>query len=209
MEKITEFLKTTALGGIFVLVPLLLLYLLLTEALGLIVALATPIADLFPKGTFDEADFLVLIALFLIVGASFLIGLALRFSIGRRLGDWIGRNILDRLPVYNVLKQLTMGFVHTEDGAAFRPAVLSSPDGERELAYLIEDHGDGQVTVLVPWAPTAFAGSVKILDRDRVEVLDTNLADFTMVLSHWGVGVRDLVGKTGPGGDSGERTQPY
>ena len=195
MEKITEFLKTTALGGIFVLVPLLLLYLLLTEALGLIVALATPIADLFPQGTFDEADFLVLIALFLIVGASFLIGLALRFSIGRRLGDWIGRNILDRLPVYNVLKQLTKGFVHTEDGAAFRPAVLSSPGGERELAYVIEEHGDGQVTVLVPWAPTAFAGSVKILDRDRVEVLDTNLADFTMVLSHWGVGVRDLVAK--------------
>jgi uncharacterized membrane protein len=207
MKQITEFLKTTALGGVFVLVPVLLLYLLLTEALGLIVALATPIADLFPQGTFDEVKFLVLIALILIIGASFLIGLALRFSIGRRIGDWIGRNFLERLPVYNVLKQLTMGFVHTEDGAAFRPAVLSSPDGERELAYLIEDHGDGQATVLVPWAPTAFAGSLKILDRSRIEVLDTNLADFTRVLSQWGVGVRDLVAKSGTGGDRSERSQ--
>ena len=38
-----EFLKTTALGGFFVLLPVLLIYLLLDEALELVVALATPI----------------------------------------------------------------------------------------------------------------------------------------------------------------------
>ena len=54
MKQLLEFLKTTALGGLFVLLPLLLLYLLLSEALGLIVVLAGPIADLFPKATFDD-----------------------------------------------------------------------------------------------------------------------------------------------------------
>ena len=54
MKQLLEFLKTTVLGGLFVLLPLLLLYLLLSEALGLIVVLAKPIADLFPKGTFDK-----------------------------------------------------------------------------------------------------------------------------------------------------------
>ena len=46
MKQLMEFLKTTAMGGLFVLLPILLLYLLLAEALGMIVALATPIADL-------------------------------------------------------------------------------------------------------------------------------------------------------------------
>jgi hypothetical protein len=73
--------------------------------------------------------------------------------------------------------------------------LLVSSDGERELAYLIEDHGDGQLTVLVPWSPTAFAGSVKIVNQDRIELVDTNLGEFTRVLSHWGVGVRDMLGK--------------
>ena len=36
MKQLLEFLKTTVLGGLFVLLPLLLLYLLLSEALGLI-----------------------------------------------------------------------------------------------------------------------------------------------------------------------------
>ena len=42
------------LGGLFVLLPLILFYLLLAEMLELVVALATPIADLFPKRTFDQ-----------------------------------------------------------------------------------------------------------------------------------------------------------
>ena len=194
MNHLGEFLKTTALGGLFVLLPVLLLYLLLAEALTLIVALATPIADLFPKGTFDQIKFPVLMALILIIVASFLIGLALRSGTGRRLGNWIERATLRRLPLYNAIKNLTTGFAQAGQDS-FLPALLVSSDGERELAYLIEDHGDGQLTVLVPWSPAAFAGSVKIVSQDRIERVDTNLGEFTRVLSHWGVGVRDMLGK--------------
>ena len=58
MKNLLEFLKTTAMGGLFVLLPVLLLYLLLSEALDLIVALATPIADLFPGGPSIRSSFL-------------------------------------------------------------------------------------------------------------------------------------------------------
>ncbi len=78
MKKIVEFLKTSLIGGLFVLLPLVLFYLLLSELLQVVVALATPIADLFPKGTFDQVKMPVVIGIILIVGASFLFGLALR-----------------------------------------------------------------------------------------------------------------------------------
>ena len=195
MKGLIEFLKTTALGGLLVLLPVLLLYRLIAEALPMVIALATPIADLFPKGTFDRINFPVLIALILLVGASFVIGLALRSEAGRRFGKWIEENALGRLPAYHAIKGLTRGFVGTREGASFRPAVIVSPGGEREPAYVIEEHGDGQLTVLVPWSPTAFAGSVKILARDRVEMVDANLGDFSRVLAHWGVGFAEVVGK--------------
>jgi len=51
------------------------------------------------------------------------------------------------------------------------------------------------MTVLVPWSPTAFAGSLKIVDRDRIEMLDTNLGDFSRVLSQWGFGLREVLEK--------------
>ncbi len=195
MKQIGEFLKTTAVGGLFVVLPVLLLYLLLGEILDLVVGLATPIADLFPKGMFDDLTAPFPIAVALIVGISFLIGLTLRVEVGRRLGGWIEGKVLGRLPMYSALKSLTKAFREAGEGAAFRPALLGSSEGVRELIYVVEDHGDGQLTVLVPWAPTAFSGFVKIVARDQVEMLETNLGEASRVLSHWGVGIRDLLGK--------------
>jgi hypothetical protein len=54
----------------------------------------------------------------------------------------------------------------------------------------------------VPWSPTAFAGSIKIVDEDQVELMDANLGDVSRALSYWGVGVRELLGKGGSGVDT-------
>ena len=195
MKSILNFLKTCLLGGLFVLLPLVLFYLLLVELLQVVVMLATPIADLFPKGTFDEVHMPVLVGLILIVGASFLFGLALRSAALQRFGLWIERGLLGRLPLYNAVKSLARGLVGAQEDTAFRSAVLHSPDGAREIVYVIEEHSDGQMTVLVPWAPASFAGSVKIVGSDRIEMLDASVGGASRVLAHWGVGARELLKK--------------
>ena len=195
MKNILEFIKTSLIGGLFVLLPLILLYLLLDEMLQLVVMLATPIADLFPEGTFERINAPVLIGLILIVGASFIFGLALRFMTLRRLGLWIEEKMLGRLPLYSAVKSLSRGLIGAKEDAAFRPAILTSSDDEKEIIYVIEEHGDGLATVLIPWAPASFAGSVKIVSRERVELLDASLGDTSRVLGHWGMGARELLSK--------------
>lgn len=191
MNKVTEFLKTTAAGGFFVLFPLILFYLLLSEILELIVGMATPIADLlFPRGTFDEVTEPVLIAILLLLGASFVIGIAMRADIGRRVGLWIERNTFGRLPLYKAVKELARGFT---GGESFRPALVKNSETEQEIVYVIEDLGNGRLAVLVPWVPTSFAGSLKIVSGDRIELLDTGLADVSRVLGQWGVGTREIL----------------
>jgi hypothetical protein len=74
-------------GRVFVLLPLLIFYLLLSELLGLVVALATPIADLFPKGTFDNLSNPVVVAILLLIGVSFIFGLVLRSRMLARMGS--------------------------------------------------------------------------------------------------------------------------
>ena len=196
MKQLAEFLKTIIAGGLFVLLPLLLFYLLLAELLQLVVVLATPIADLFPQGTFDQVNAPVLLGLILIVGASFLFGLALRSTILRGFGLWIERTLLGRLPLYTAVKNLSRGLVGAKDETAFRPGVLRSPDGDRAIVYVIEDHGDGHLTVLVPFAPASFSGQLKIIATDRIEMLDANLDEVSRVLSFWGVGVHELLART-------------
>ena len=158
MERLIDFLKTTALGGFLVLLPILLLYLMLGEAFELVVALATPITDLFPPGTFDKVSFPVLLALLLILGVSFALGPAARSELGGRLGRRAERRTLDRVPLYRTVKGFAAGFADIGGGEGFKPALLVSADGQRQIAYLIEEHGDGQVTVMLPRAPTHCPG---------------------------------------------------
>jgi uncharacterized membrane protein len=204
MNKITEFLKTSLSGGFFILMPLVLFYLLMDEMIQLLIALATPIADLFPPGMFENLELPGVIALILLLGASFLFGLALRSETLRQFGDWVERKSLGKLPVYIAVKRLSQGLIGEKQDGVFKPALLHSENGEREIVYLIEEDGKGQVTILVPWAPASFAGSLKILSRDRIELLDTNLGDTSRVLGHWGVGTFDLL-ETRRSGDNNDK----
>ncbi len=196
MKKISEFIKSTIVGGLFVLLPVVLIYFALSEAMDMIVAMATPIADLlFPPDKFEETEFPTLVALALLIGLSFILGLIMLSDTGRRLGNWIDRMILGKLPAYNAIKSITTGFANSQAESSFKPALLKSADGNKEFAYIIEDHGDGNITVMVPWAPTPFAGSVKIVPKDHVEPLAVSMAALTETLSHWGIGSKNLLGE--------------
>jgi len=193
MKKIIEFLKTTILGGLFVLLPIILLFLALNEVMGVLVAMATPFADLFFPGRFDETKFPVLVAILLLIGFSFILGLVMLSDTSRRFGNWIERIILGRLPAYNAIKSLTAGFANSQEESSFKPALLKAASGEKDLVYIVEDHGDGNLTVMLPWAPTPFAGIIKIVPKERVEPLSVSLTKMTEALSQWGIGTKNLI----------------
>jgi uncharacterized membrane protein len=209
MKNLLEFLKTTIIGGLFVMLPVLLVYLTLAEALGLIVALATPVADLL----FDNHDLLakfpVLFAVLVLVFASFVFGLLMRAQTGRLIGAWFERTLLGRLPAYNAIKSLTSGLADTEARSTFIPALMHSEEGVQELVYIVEDHGNGYLTVMFPWTPTPFAGSIKIVKKKLITPLDISMGEVTRVLSYWGVGVHELLaGSAFEPGAAAEKMQP-
>jgi len=178
-----------------VLLPVLLLCLLLAEMLQLVVALATPIAVLLQEGGLEKVANPLLVALVLLAGASFIIGVIMQSQTGRQIGQWIEKNTVQRLPIYNALKRLTRGFAGTEEGETFLPALLEVDAETQEIVYVVETSEDGLAAVMVPHAPAAFAGPVKIVARERLTFLDTNIGDLSRSLSHWGVGTVPLASK--------------
>jgi len=199
MKKLLDFFKTTILGGLFVLLPVILIYLALAETFDVLLLIASPIADLFFPGHFEEAEFTIPIALGLLIGLSFILGLIMMSDIGRRFGDWIERIILGKVPGYNAIKILTKGFASSQEESTFKPALLMSSDDEKEFVYIVEEIDDDNLAILVPWTPTPFAGSIKIVPKDRVEPLAVSMGQLTEALSQWGIGSREiLLEKTEP-----------
>jgi uncharacterized membrane protein len=197
MKAVIEFLKTCLVGGLFGLLPLLLFFLLFSELMNVIVALATPIADLFPAETFEKLSDPLFVAIPLLLGAAFIFGLTLRSQTLVRFGQLLERATLMHVPLYKAVKRLSQGLVGTEGEGVFKSGLLETHDGETELVYIIEEHADGKLTVLVPLAPAGFTGSIKVVSPERMIRLDASLGDASKVVAHWGVGMSEIMGRNG------------
>ncbi len=193
MKSILTFVKLTAQGGLLVLLPLLLFILLLMEIVELVVGLATPIADLFPAGTFDDPQHPVALAVILLFGASLLIGVIMQSQAAVRLGNWIQARTVGKLPLYRFVKSLVSGLLGADKAASFQPALFAVGDEIKEIVYVVEDLGGGELAVLFPYAPTGFAGPVKIVPQDRIQKLDASLGDVSLMLNHMGLGAGRLL----------------
>ncbi len=188
-----KFLKSALVNGLAMLLPVVLVFLAIKEIFGLLVNIATPIADLFPLGTFDHVNETTILAVLLIAGVAILLGILSKLKAGQMLGHSIEKHTLFKIPMYRMLKSLVGAFLNLESETSFKPAFLENDAGDLEPAYVIEDRGRPRVVVLIPWAPTAFAGSVKLVKRECVRYLDVTLDEFSLSLTHLGTGMSELL----------------
>ena len=188
-----KFFKSALVNGLVILLPVVLVFLAIKEILAMLVGIATPIADLFPAGTFDHVKETEIIAVILIVGMAVILGILSKVKVGRVLGHGIEKYTLYKIPMYRMLKSLVGAFLDLESEDSFKPALLENSNGDMEPVYVIEDRGRPRVVVLIPWAPTAFAGSVKLVGRERIHYLGVTLDEFSLSLTHLGTGMSELL----------------
>jgi uncharacterized membrane protein len=192
-----NFIKTALLGGLFILLPLMLLWLGLMEIGGLLAALATPIADLFvvglfPEGAFDNLATPGVVALVVIVGMSFILGLLAKSAWISAMGRRIEGSVLNKVPMYRMLKIISSALIDT-DTSDVCSALVRDGSGGGEPCYVIEKHQDGRATVMLPWSPASFAGSIRVVQQSDLEFLNCSIDEFSRSLSLMGVGVEDCI----------------
>jgi uncharacterized membrane protein len=200
MKTIVGYIKSTIVGGFFILLPLLLLWAVLSQAFAIALKIAAPIAYLLSKNIYTDAvrqkDFL---AVLLLLGSSFFCGVLLRVSLIRRAMRAVESYTLDRVPGYTLLRNVVSEAVRPGSPGSFRPGMLLVSQGIQRPVYVIEDHGDGNLTVFLPAAPAAFSGTVHIASRDNVAFLDVPLGEFVKSIVQCGVGQANLLKKTARG----------
>ena len=187
-----SFLKTTLLGGLFLLLPIMLLWVGLQEIGGLLVSMATPIADMLPKKIFEDLLAPGVVALILIVAASFVLGLAAKAAWLRDLGRKFESSVLYKIPMYRMLKVIS-GALVDYDSSHVDAALVKDETGGGDPCYVMEKHADGRATVLLPWSPASFAGSIKVVQQSQLEILPCSLDEFSRSLSQIGVGVEECM----------------
>jgi uncharacterized membrane protein len=110
----------------------------------------------------------------------------------RSLGLSFEKNVLEKFPIYSMLRSVSNSFLDS-DSATFVPALLVQSDGSSDPCYIVEEFGDGMATIMLPWSPTSFAGSIKIVPVSSLQRLECSFDEYSRALGLMGVGVSNCV----------------
>ena len=189
MKALSEFTKSTLVGGLLVVVPIYFSVLLLAKAFAGLVKLLAPVTALLPESLHGLRH---VVSILIVVGLCFAIGLAMRTRLGHRMFRGFERRVLEKIPGFGVLRGAVRRVSGRSDDAMFQP-VLVEIEEALTPAFIVEELDDGRCVVLVPSVPTPAAGSLYILARERVHWVDAPVTEAIAVITRWGAGTSKLV----------------
>jgi uncharacterized membrane protein len=188
MKPLAEFIKTTLIGGILIVLPVYVSILLLIKAFNGLLGVVKPIAAVIPSSVeFEQA-----LAIIILAALCFLAGLIARTRSGLRAKDAFENAVLSKLPGYTLIRGLTGRITGQIDEPTFAPALVEIEDA-LVPALIIEELPNGLFTVLVPSVPTPMAGALYILPRARVHPVDVSFTTALKVFTKWGTGAGEFV----------------
>ena len=188
MQRAINFLKTTLLGGVIVVLPAWLAVLLVLKALTHLEIFVKPVSSHLPQGAAHPRA----IAILVLVGLCFLVGAAIQTAIGRKAERAAERGVLEKIPGYTVLRSLASRLSDHAETASFQPTLVEMEEA-LVPAFIVEQHSGNRCTVFIPSVPTPMAGAVYIIDNSRVHPLDLPAVSVMQCISRWGGGSDKLV----------------
>ncbi|MDH4039086.1 MAG: DUF502 domain-containing protein [Gammaproteobacteria bacterium] len=188
-----RFLKTTILGGVLFLVPIVIFLAVIGKALQLTHALAAPLARLLPVATVAGMAVVELVALGILVLVCFAAGLAARTARARKLVQSLEANVLDKIPAYALMKTKTGSILAPEDTQNMQ-AVLVRFDDSWQVGFEVEKIGDGKSLLFLPGSPDPWSGSVCAVTTDRLQPLNLNIKEVGVLMKRLGRGSTGALG---------------
>ena len=193
--------RTTVLGGVLFLLPVVVIFVILRQAVALIRPAMAPLVRRFPERPIAGVSIATLAAVAALVVICFLAGLIARSGLARRVTGLLEWTLLAQLPGYMLVKSFFTGAAQFGDAEGVS-TVLARIEDAWQLAFLVETHDDGMRTVFVPGAPSPTSGSVYYLNADRVRPVDIPIQQAVGTIRRLGAGSQDLLrghlGEPGP-----------
>jgi uncharacterized membrane protein len=188
----TRFIKTTILGGILFLVPIVIFFAVIGKALELSNLIAGPLAERLFVDSVGGFAMVQVLAVLILIAVCFIAGLAARTSVAKNLVTSLETNVLDKIPAYELLKAKTQSVLTPEETKNLRPAITRFDDSW-QFVFEIERLADGKVVVFLPGSPDPWSGSVCVVTDDRVTSLDVTVNSAANLMKRLGRGSTDTL----------------
>jgi uncharacterized membrane protein len=192
MKRILTFLRTTMVGGLLFLVPIIVLVMILGKAVALAHRLVDPLAARIPFESVIGLRTPVLLAITLLVLFCFLAGFFARSALAQKIVRGLETAVLSNVPGYEFIKGTLAGTLGAQPEHAHE-VVLARIEDAWQLAFRIEQLEGGHVAVFVPGAPSPQSGSVYFMTEDRIKAVNIPPASALKSLRRLGAGSTALL----------------
>ena len=195
MKTITSLIKTTAIGGVVFLLPLVLLVVIVGKAFNIIKTVSMPMAKLISAERYAGYAVADLLAVAVLLSVTILAGILARSKIFDEFYKKIDAVILQLIPGYSYMKGMTGSLSDSEAEDSLNPVAVVQDDTV-VIGYEVERLADGWVAVYLPGAPDTRSGSVAYFTDDRIVPLETDFAGLASCLKTLGRGSNKVIMNT-------------
>jgi uncharacterized membrane protein len=192
MRNLAVFLRTTLLGGVFFLVPIIVLAMVLAKAHEMTTDIVTPVADHLPIESARGLLPAKILAVGIILAFCFLAGLFASTRIAKAFAEGLETTILSRVPGYRFFKSVGEGMAGIEQGEKHE-TVLARIEDAWQIAFVVERLDGGHVVVFIPDAPSPWSGSIFIMTEDRVRPIQLPLTTAMKCIANLGAGLKKVL----------------
>jgi uncharacterized membrane protein len=189
-----NFIKTTIIGGLLFLVPVVALAVVVATVYQYMLKIAKPMAEFIPVDEFGGVAVANLIAGSIILVICFVAGLVAKADPAKRLAGKIEQSILSKIPGYGFVKGMTSTLAPENTGKL--QAVLVSLGYSHRVGLEIEKVGSDRVAIYFPGSPNAYSGEVLIVDEGQVERLNQPMTAAIDHAERLGRGSHDMLSRS-------------
>jgi uncharacterized membrane protein len=191
------FLKTTAIGGLLFLLPLIVLGALVGQVVPIVLTIAETLGEVLPVKTPGGIALLILLAIGILLLLCFGAGLLARKSLARRISRVFEKKLVLLFPRYAILKDQMADTIGGDQTQPRMKPVLVRFDDVMRIAFETERSENTQlVAVFLPGSPDPWSGKTAIVAADRVEPLSIDFGVAVATCEQLGRGSFNLLAES-------------
>jgi uncharacterized membrane protein len=174
-----RFLRTTAIGGLIFLLPLIVVGALIGQVVPIVLTIAESLGEILPGflKTPGGIALLFLLAIAILLLLCFAAGILASRSYARSLSEWFEKKLVLLFPRYAILKDQMAGSIGGDQSRPQMKPVLVRFDDCIRLGFETERNEETRIAaVYLPGSPDPWAGKVVLVGVDRVQAVNTSFA---------------------------------
>lgn len=180
------FLKTTGIGGLFFLLPLIVVGALIGQIVPIVLTIAQGLHDFIPVKTPGGIAILVGLAIAILLLLCFGAGLLARRSLGKRLSQNFEKQLLMLFPRYAIIKDQMASSIGADANRPQMIPVLVTIDGIHRIGFEVDREDAGPIAVYLPGSPDPWSGSLAYFPHARVQRLEIEFGDAVSICEQMG-----------------------